>query len=146
MPAPGGHWPLETGNRPPAEADGYRPPVSLAVLLPLTGHLSTAAVPVRDGLLAGYYAERRRRPDIRFYDTVAGAVAAYDKAVADGADYIVGPLGREEVDALFRRGQLDVPVLALNRAATPPPPGNASFSLAPEDDGIGQHQHPSCLA
>ena len=41
VPAPGGHWPLETGNRPPAEADGYRPPVSLAVLLPLTGNLST---------------------------------------------------------------------------------------------------------
>jgi len=130
------HWHLDMGARPPAEADGYRPPVKLAVLLPLTGNLSTAAVPVRDGLLAGYYAEQRRRPELRFYDTAAGAVGAYDRAVTEGADYIVGPLGREEVDALFRRGTLPVPVLALNRAATPPPPGNASFSLAPEDDGI----------
>ena len=134
--ARGGTWTFDAGARPPAAIDGYRPPVSLAVLLPLTGNLSTAAVPVRDGLLAGYYAERRRRPDIRFYDTAGGAVAAYDRAVADGADYVLGPLGRDEVGALFRRDALPVPVLALNRGATPPPPGSASFSLAPEDDGI----------
>lgn len=127
---------FDAGNRPPAAADGYRPPLKLAVLLPLTGNLSAAALPVRDGLLAGYYAEQRRRPDLRFYDTVGGAVAAYDRAVADGADYVVGPLGRDEVAALFRRSQLPVPVLALNRASETPPPGSASFSLAPEDDGI----------
>src|SRR5690349_2432920 len=38
------------GARPPADADGYRPPLKLAVLLPLSGDLSRAAVPVRDGL------------------------------------------------------------------------------------------------
>lgn len=131
-----GIWQFDAGDRPPAAADGYRPPVKLAVLLPLTGSLSTAAVPVRDGLLAGYYAEQRQRPDLRFYDTAGGAVAAYDRAVADGADYVLGPLGRDEVAALFRRDPLPVPVLALNRAAEPPPAGSASFSLAPEDDGI----------
>ena len=123
-------------QRPPAAADGYRPPLRLAVLLPLAGDLARAAVPVRDGVLAGYYAESRKRPDIRFYDTAAGALQAYDRAVADGADFVLGPLGREEVGALFGRGSLQVPVLALNRASIPPPPGSASFSLAPEDDGI----------
>jgi outer membrane PBP1 activator LpoA protein len=134
--ARGGHWRFDAGNRPPAAADGYRPPVQLAVLLPLSGSLSAAALPVRDGLLAGYYAEQRQRPQLRFYDTAGGAVAAYGKAVADGADFVLGPLGRDEVGALFQRGSLEVPVLALNRAATAPPPGSASFSLAPEDDGI----------
>src|SRR5690606_15929262 len=123
-------------QRPPAAADGYRPPLKLAVLLPLAGDLARAAVPVRDGVLAGYYAESRQRPEIRFYDTATGALQAYDRAVADGADFVLGPLGREEVGALFRRGALQVPVLALNRANIPPPPGSASFSLAPEDDGI----------
>ena len=33
--------------------------------------------------------------------TPAGALAAYRKAVAAGSDYVVGPLGRDEVDALF---------------------------------------------
>ncbi|WP_157723097.1 penicillin-binding protein activator, partial [Stenotrophomonas pictorum] len=114
-------------------------PLKLAVLLPLSGNMATAAAPVRDGLLAGYYGETRRRPQIDFLDTkgtAAGASAAYDKAAADGADFIVGPLGREEVDALFQRDQLPVPMLALNRGKDTPPPGNAAFSLAPEDDGI----------
>ena len=92
----GGHWHFDAGNRPPADSDGYRPPQKLAVLLPLTGSLATAAAPVRDGLLTGYYSEHRRRPEILFYDTAGtsdGAIAAYGKAVASGADYVLGPLG-----------------------------------------------------
>jgi uncharacterized protein len=138
-PARSGHWQFDGLQRPPAERDGYRPPVKLAVLLPLSGDLATAAAPVRDGLLAGYYGERRRRPDIQFYDTAAaagGAIAAYQRAVAEGADQVLGPLGREEVDAVFRQTQPTVPMLALNRASTPP--ANAgSYALAPEDDGTG---------
>ena len=132
-------WQLDTGKRPAADADGYRPPVKMAVLLPLTGNLATASAPVRDGLLAGYYGETRRRPQIDFIDTkgnAAGAIAAYDKAVASGADFVVGPLGRDEVDALFHRDQLQLPLLALNRGKDTPPAGSAGFSLAPEDDGI----------
>ena len=130
---------FDTSKRPPAMSDGYRPPVKMAVLLPLSGRLATAAQPVRDGLLSGYYGETRRRPDIQFIDTAgtaAGAVAAYDKAVTAGADFIVGPLGRDEVDAVFGRRELPVPVLALNRGKDTPPAGSAGFSLAPEDDGI----------
>ena len=125
-------------NRPPADRDGYRPPVKLGVLLPLSGALSKAAVPVRNGLLAGYYGESRRRPEIVFYDTAGtpdGAIAAYKRAVSEGADFAVGPLGRDEVSALFHE-QLTMPVLALNRGNVPPPAGSTSFSLAPEDDGI----------
>ncbi len=132
-------WQLDTSKRPPADVDGYRPPVKMAVLLPLTGNLATAAAPVRDGLLAGYYGEGRRRPDISFIDTkgtAGGANAAYDQAVAAGADFVVGPLGRDEVDALFHRDQLQVPLLALNRGKDTPPAGSAGFSLAPEDDGL----------
>lgn len=130
------HWQFDAGSRPPAERDGYRPPERLAVLLPLSGELATAGASVRDGLLAGYYGEHRRRPEIRFYDTAAGgAVAAYGRAVADGADQVLGPLGREGVDEVFRGVQPGVPVLALNRGTVPPPVNSASFSLAPEDDG-----------
>ena len=127
-PASTGHWRFDAGDRPPAERDGYRPPRKLAVLLPLSGSLATAAGPVRDGLLAGYYGEYRRRPDLQFYDTAgtaAGAVEAYRRAVADGADQVVGPLGRDEVDAVFARTVATVPVLALNRAG-PPPVNSAS--------------------
>ena len=135
----GGDWHFDAGNRPPADSDGYRPPQKLAVLLPLTGSLATVAAPVRDGLLTGYYGEHRRRPEIVFYDTAGtsgGAIAAYGNAVAAGADYVLGPLGRDEVSAVFHGGQLSVPMLALNRGNIAPPAGSASFSLAPEDDGI----------
>ena len=126
-------------QRAPAASDGYRPPRRLAVLLPLSGQLATAAAPVRDGLLAGYYGENRQRPEIFFYDTAgtpAGAVAAYTRAVGEGSDFVVGPLGRDEVTALYRESALNVPGLALNRASVAPPPGHAMFSLAPEDDGL----------
>ena len=133
-------WQFDAGNRPPAERDGYRPPVKLAVLLPLTGSLATAASPVRDGLLAAYYGENRRRPELVFYDTggtAGGAGAAYARAVAEGADQVLGPLGRDEIDAVYRGVQVGAPVIALNRGAAPPPANSASFSLAPEDDGSG---------
>lgn len=126
-------------QRAPAERDGYRPPARIAVLLPLSGQMATAAGPVRDGLLAGYYAEHRRRPELQFIDTAgtaAGTLSAYDKAVAAGADYVIGPLGRDEVDALFARSQLPVPVQALNHGRSLPPAGHLAFSLAPEDDGL----------
>lgn len=126
-------------KRPPADSDGYRPPTKIAVLLPLSGAMATAASPVRDGFLAGYYGENRRRPDVVFYDTLGtagGTLAAYDKAAAEGNDFVVGPLGRDEVSALFGKGALPVPVLALNRGSVAPPSGNASFSLSPEDEGI----------
>lgn len=136
-----GGWQFDAGNRPAADRDGYRPPMKLAVLLPLSGSLAPAASPVRDGLLAAYYGESRRRPDIRFYDTAVGAVAAYDRAVAEGNDFVVGPLARDEVSALFARGTLPVPVLALNRGSAQPPAGTASFSLSPEDEGIAAAEY-----
>ncbi|NUO77884.1 MAG: hypothetical protein HOQ32_17965, partial [Lysobacter sp.] len=132
------NWRFDPG-RPPADSDGYRPPTKIAVLLPLSGGLATAASPVRDGFLAGYYGENRRRPDVVFYDTLGtagGTLAAYDKAAAEGNDFVVGPLGRDEVSALFGKSELPVPVLALNRGTVAPPAGNASFSLSPEDEGI----------
>ncbi|HRN61681.1 MAG TPA: penicillin-binding protein activator [Luteimonas sp.] len=130
------HWSFDPA-RAPADRDGYRPPRKLAVLLPMTGQLAVAAAPVRDGLLAGYYGERRNRPELVFYDTMGtagGAVAARDRALAEGADQILGPLGRDEVSALSGAPQA-VPLLALNRGNSAPSDNAADFSLAPEDEG-----------
>lgn len=123
---------------PPAEHDGYRPPERLAALLPLSGPLAAAGQSVRDGLLAGYYGESRRRPELRFYDTggAGGVRGALDQAQADGAQMIVGPLARDQVDALFSLPELDLPVVALNRGGIAPPPGSTTFALAPEDEGV----------
>jgi hypothetical protein len=128
-------------DRPAADRDGYRPPLKVGVLLPLSGAQSAAAASVRDGFLAGYYGERRRRPEVRFYDTAAGASAAYARAAAEGNDFVVGPLGRDEVDAVFADDTPRVPLLALNRGSHTPPAGSAAFSLSPEDEGISLAQY-----
>ncbi len=127
-------------NRPAADADGYRPPLRVGVLLPLSGSQAIAAQAVRDGYLAGYYSETRRRPQLRFYDTAAGTKAALARAAADGNDFAVGPLGRDEVDAVFA-GEPPLPLLALNRGVATPSPGSAAFSLSPEDEGISLAQY-----
>ena len=136
-----GEWNFDAAGRPPADRDGYRPPVKVALLLPLTGGQAAAASAVRDGFLTGYYGEGRRRPEVRFYDTAGGATAAYGRAVAEGNDFVVGPLARDEVDAVFAGDAPQVPLLALNRGSRTPPAGSASFSLSPEDEGISLAQY-----
>ena len=131
-----GNWNFDAANRPPADRDGYRPPMKVALLLPLTGGQAAAAAAVRDGFLTGYYGESRRKPEVRFYDTAGGANAAYGRAIAEGNDFVVGPLARDEVDAVFADDTPKVPLLALNRGSRTPPAGSASFSLSPEDEGI----------
>jgi outer membrane PBP1 activator LpoA protein len=102
----------------PASTDeNYRPPARLAVMLPQTGStLAIAGKAVRDGILAGYYAETRQKPSIRFYNsqgTAEGAISAYNAAVKDGAQMIIGPIGKEEVTALAAI-TTSIPILALN--------------------------------
>ncbi len=123
---------------PAAENDGYRPPNQLAVLLPLSGNSAGAGIAVRDGFLSQYYAENRRRPRVQFYDTLGSAEGAKNaavKAMADGAQMIVGPLTRDEVNAVSNQAEVNVPVLFLNRGQNAPAPGNLSFALSPDEEG-----------
>ena len=123
---------------PAGESDGYRPPARLAVLLPMTGTLAPAASAVRDGFLAAYYAETRRRPVVKFYNTLgtgSGAQAAMAKAVNEGAQMIVGPLTRDEVNAIYEQADAGMPLITLNRGSKLPPPRTSSFALLPDDEG-----------
>ncbi|MEZ5455954.1 MAG: penicillin-binding protein activator [Lysobacteraceae bacterium] len=111
---------------------------SIAVLLPRSGPLAAPANAVRDGVLSAYLSDPDNRPDLRFYDsgeTDASAVAAYQTAVAEGAEHVIGPLSREQVNALFSLGDIRIPALALNRATVPTPEQSLSFALSPEDEG-----------
>jgi len=118
-----------------------KPPASVALLLPLNGKLAAAASAVRDGVLAAYYDTplSGMRPQLRIYDTgdqPETALARYQQAVADGAEFVVGPLRKEAVEAVLTQPVLPVPVLALNQIETPLPDstGRFQFGLAPEDE------------
>ena len=123
---------------PEADRDGYRPPARVALVLPMGGSLAAPAAAVRDGFLAAYYGETRRRPLVKFYDsqgTGAGAVAAVAKARAEGAQMVIGPLTRDEVNAVSASADGSFPIIALNRASAAPPKGTTSFALTPDDEG-----------
>ena len=90
----------------------------IALLLPLTSNYALAAQAVRDGFMAMDAANTDPdKPKIITYDIggdTAQAADYYAKAVDEGADMIVGPLGREAVDAIIRDADLDKPTLLLS--------------------------------
>ena len=137
---------IQAGHAGAYEPEGYKAPQHVALLLPLGAQLAAVSQSIRDGFLAAYYAsDDAHRPDVRVYDagkTPADAVAAYRKAVADGADHVVGPLQREAVGELFHQ-DLPARVLALNHPDTGevPPPGSVEFGLLPEAEGAQVAEH-----
>jgi outer membrane PBP1 activator LpoA protein len=110
----------------------------IALLLPLSGRTAAQSGQIRDGFMTAYYQlPANVRPRLRVYDTGAGAVAdIVTEAQASGAEFIVGPLTREEVIAAAEQLTTRPPMLALNFL----PPDRAAperfyqFALSPEDD------------
>jgi outer membrane PBP1 activator LpoA protein len=125
-----------------------QPPAQVALLLPLSGALAAPASAIRDGLLAAYYdtSEGTTRSVIRIYDVGEDpemVVDVYQRAVADGAQFVIGPLRKEAVRILMQQETLPVPVLALNHAGTPELFHSAvfQFGLAPEDEAREVARH-----
>jgi outer membrane PBP1 activator LpoA protein len=116
-------------------------PRQVALLLPLTGRSAAAGKAVQNGFLGAYFATASAlddRQSVRIYDVSSegGASAAYQAAVADGAEFVVGPLLRDSVTELANNILVPVPVLTLNYLPdeTLAPPGLYQFALAPEDE------------
>jgi outer membrane PBP1 activator LpoA protein len=122
-------------ERPTAAGDLPR---QIALLLPLSGRAEAAGAAVRDGFLAAYYEDgSAARPRLRVYDVAArDAPSSYLQALADGSDFVVGPLTREEVAALATLADGRATTLALNFL----PDGVAvpdrfyQYALSPEDE------------
>ena len=116
-------------------------PRKVALLLPLSGHSAAAGKAIQHGFLGGYFATAAaldNQQSLRIYDVNAegGASAAYQKAVENGAEFVVGPLLKNNVTELAKKALIPVPVLTLNYlpddASTPP--NLYQFALAPEDE------------
>ncbi len=115
-------------------------PTQIALILPLSGVYAGHATSLRDGFLAAYYAEQLHHETstrIRIYDTQSNS-DAYNTAVIDGAEFIVGPLSKKAVNTLINRAPktLPVPTLTLNYSETTDKlPNNLyQFGLSPEDE------------
>lgn len=118
----------------------------IAVLLPLSGrNTATVAAAVRDGMITAHQHAgfRQNAPKLRFYDVGdnPGYVrTAYQDALADGADAIVGPLRKEAVAAIVSQRSIPVPTLTLNTVESNSLLSNApnvlQFGLTPEDEAV----------
>ena len=122
-------------------------PRQIALLLPLSGSASGAGKAIQNGFLGAYFATASGLDDrqiVRIYDvnSEGGASAAYATAVADGAEFVVGPLLKRNVTELANDILVPVPVLTLNYLAddTLAPPGLYQFALAPEDEAMSAAQ------
>ena len=115
---------------------------NIALLLPMTGQFKDAAEAVRDGFMAAANADdRANKPQIKVHDATPENVAnLYQQAQQNGAQAIVGPMGRNASVALYNAFQRGFPVPTLmlyepEELTNKNPPSNLfQFSLTPEDE------------
>lgn len=115
----------------------FKKPTKIALILPLQGNHTQSAQTIRDGFLAAYYNDKEKnKPEIKIYDTNSepSMYRLYQTIIADGADFIVGPLVKEEVDAINFVAKKDVPVLALNSTTKRSNDAVFQFGLSPEQE------------
>ena len=140
--------------RPPqalTRLNNYQAP-QVGFLLPLSGQFSPAGRAVRDGLIAAYLSESSSaQPQIKFYDTAAQPLPQlFEQALSEGADVLVGPLLKPQVDAFAELTQFsEVPRLVLNYlsppGSTPPDPSQRAplyqLGVAIEDEAVSLANH-----
>jgi len=118
----------------------YTPAQGVAVLLPMQGRYKAASDAIRGGIISAWYNEgRSEKPVLRFYDTgdeESEFEQLYQKALMEGASYVIGPLDKSTVSRLAQQHELELPVLTLNYAENPlSSSGNLyQFGLLPEDE------------
>lgn len=91
-------------------------PARIAVLLPASGGLSAAAAAIRDGITSAYL-EHPADSQLDFIplgEQPSAALEAYQQAVDDGYQWVIGPLQQESVQLLVDQASGELPALLLN--------------------------------
>ncbi|MCW8470436.1 penicillin-binding protein activator [Fluoribacter gormanii] len=109
-------------------------PKQVALLLPVSGALQGPGSAIRDGFMAAYNKNSEQSMQVKTYDTNKGDVASlYQKAIDDGADYIVGPLTKSQVATVAALPH-PVPTLLLNDADNKIQENSFLFGLSPVNE------------
>lgn len=139
----GSYFSSSTSPTYPSKPSGHLP-THIALLLPLQGSTGIAGNTIRDGFLSAYYPATATgpQPALSFYDTANGQsiTQLYQKAVTEGADFIIGPLTKPEVYQLSH-ANISVRTLALNYTDNTLPANFFEFGLSPETETIELAQH-----
>ncbi len=120
-----------------------KPPQHIALLLPLHGGYGASGQTIREGFFNEYYANlaKTNKQSISIYDTSAGKniQTLYQQAIAEGADFVIGPLVKTEVQTLHQTSSFPAPTLALNYTEVGSgtlPTNFYEFGLLPEDEAV----------
>ncbi len=114
----------------------------VAVLLPLSGRFASFGKMVHDGIIAAHYRQpdASKAPRLKFYDTAQSlsGLVSYQKAVADGADFVIGPLDKKSINDILAQDSLATPILFLNTVQQAPNRHKMVFQfvLSIEDEAI----------
>ena len=116
-------------------------PQHIALMLPLQGKLAKAGQAIRDGFFASYYLSKGNQyptPEISLYDTSSGDITRiYNQAINNGANMVIGPLSKSNVEKLRELPSIPVPTLALNYF------DNGTTNLVNNGDGIASNDTPA---
>lgn len=117
-------------------------PRVVAVLLPLSGPYGATGKAIRDGIMAGYFDAKNNNiqtPEIKLFDTHNGNINdIYDSAINQGAEAVIGPLLKQNIEELFYRLELPVTTLVLNSGDSEYgyPTNLYQFGLPVEDEAL----------
>jgi uncharacterized protein len=121
----------------PASSKPVEAGSTIAVLLPSAGSYAQAGKAIKEGLQVAHRlaASAAPQPALKFYDTEETDITSlYNKAVAEGAKQVIGPLLKEQIETLALNAELTVPVLALNHVEHLSKINLYQFGLSPIDD------------
>jgi len=112
-------------------------PQNIALLLPMSGNLSGPGQAIKDGFMAALEeSPRRYNVNVKLYDTNAeSAKNLYSKAIEDGADYVVGPLAKNQVAEIANISHA-VPTLLLNETEVKPQINAYQFGISPTNEAL----------
>jgi len=131
------HHAMVSSPAPSAAVSAPTAPHQIALLLPQQGDLANPAKVIQAGFNNAYQ-QNANKPVVRVYDTSQGQSidALYDQAVSDGADFIIGPLDKNNVMSL-QSHTIKVFTVALNTTpAVSTSPNLYEFGLSPTDEAM----------
>ncbi|MDP3267821.1 MAG: penicillin-binding protein activator [Legionella sp.] len=107
------------------------PPKQVALLLPLSGPLSGPGNAIKEGFMAAFKANNADATKVKLYDTdKSEIVGLYEQAISEGADYVVGPLTKNQVATIAGMNH-PVPTLLLNDSEGSVQDNSYLFGLSP---------------
>lgn len=109
----------------------------IAVLLPINGPYASAGKAIKEGLQAAYRlaASAQQQLPLKYYDTAEDdVISVYNQALAAGAQQVIGPLVKEQIQSLAQNANISLPVLALNHVENASQSQLYQFGLSPIDE------------